>query len=166
MRRSYLAPRIVAIAFASGAIVLAGCPSSSEPPAVNAGPSTETTEFESIEVDVAEEDPAADPNEPSSMTNSPPDATGSQPTDGTDDSDEATAPAVTPAVTIERPKDFQRPTLPDAALRNEDPAPAEPPVEITDRSAEAEDPNSLPGGTPIDDLFEGLDDKPSDAPNE
>jgi hypothetical protein len=69
-------------------------------------------------------------------------------------------------VTIERPKDFLRPTLPDAAIQDLEEEPAEPPETVTDRSADAEDPSVLPGGAQVGDLFEGLEDQPNDESKE
>lgn len=165
MRRSSFAPRIVAFALASGAIALAGCPATPERPAAATNPATEAAEIDIVEVVLAEAQPHADPAGPSSTTSASPDATATEPPSVATESGESAATGA-PAVTIEGPSDFLRPSPPDAALRDEEPKPADPPVQITDRSAEAEDPNSLPGGTPIDDLFEGLEDKPSGAPNE
>jgi hypothetical protein len=154
--------RIVAIASASGAIVLAGCPAASDRPATAPDPPTVVVETETIEVaEVAE--PATGPEDSPPTTGGAPAATESAPLAGTGAASSIEDAA--PAVTIERPKDFLRPNAPDAAPREEE-EPAEPPETVTDRSAEAKDPNVLPGGVPIDDLFEGLEDKPKDASKE
>lgn len=152
MRRSLFASRIVALTLASGTVVLAGCPAASDQAGTVPAPPTAEVEAD----DVAEEEaPAAKPDEPLSTSSDPP--TAGPRTSGVE---------TVPAVTIERPNDFLRPTLPDAALQNAAPEPADPPEQITDRSAEAKDANVLPGGTPIDDLFEGLEDKPKEETND
>lgn len=163
MRRSSLVSRIVALAAASGAILLAGCPAASDRPATVPGPPTVVVETDTIEVAEVEE-PAAPPVESSATTSDAPDAAGTDPPAG---SGTATSPEETaPAVTIERPKDFLRPTLPDAAIQDLEEEPTEPPETVTDRSAEAKDPSVLPGGTQVGDLFDGLEDKPKDESKE
>lgn len=156
MRRPPLASRIVALAFAAGAIVLAGCPTASDQPVNVPVPRTVEVETETVDTDGIEDEAptgSAHDGTPRGFAEETP------PSIGPGSSSEETAPAVT----IERPKDFLRPTLPDAALRDqEEVEPADPPETITDPSAEAEDPNVLPGGTQIGDLFEGLEDTPNE----
>ena len=159
MRRSLLARRALTIAFATAAVALAGCPAPPQelvdsPPEVTADVAPDGEEVESLDVpppDVELTEPTVPAADPVGEEVAPPAPIG-----------DVDAP---PAVALERPSDFLRPTLPNAALEDLK-EPADPPEAVTDRSAEAEDPLVLPGGTPVGDLFEGLEEKPSDASND
>jgi hypothetical protein len=160
MSHALLARRLASLATLSGAMALSGCPATSDRPAADSGAPTAEVDTETVEV--AEEDEAL----PGSDSASPPIAS-----EGSGAAAENASPAVAteapsesadPAVTLERPKDFLRPTLSDASLRaRAEGEPTDPPEAVTDASAEAEDPQVLPGGTPVGDLFDGLEEKPS-----
>lgn len=163
MRRSLLARRTLSVALAATGFALAGCPAPPpEPPVDPAPPVTaevardvdEVEDVERLEVpspDVELTEPSVTAPDPVDREATPPPSIG-----------DVDAP---PAVAIERPGDFLRPTLPNASL-DDLKEPADPPEEVTDRSAEAEDPTVLPGGTPVGDLFEGLEEKLNGEPNE
>ncbi|HEV7282087.1 MAG TPA: hypothetical protein VGN57_17930 [Pirellulaceae bacterium] len=164
MSRPLLARRIALLASVFGATALTGCPANPERPAIDPGVPTAELDTDPVDiVEVEEAPPVVEPAEPPLADgDSVPPAEEGPPVTGS----VAGGGDVPPAVLLERPRDFLRPTLPDAALRNEpEEEPADPPETVTDRSAEAKDPMVLPGGMPVGDLFEGLEEKPSGDPN-
>lgn len=156
MRRSFRFASPVTFALVGVTVATVGCEPKEPVPVV-------------VEESIVVETDSADAEDGAATS----DATGPDPTDAdavVDASPEGKGVVGSPAsgsppagVTTERPGDFLRPTLPDAALEeaaDEEEEVAPPPVEITDRSAEAAEPTVLPGDVPIDDLFEGLDATP------
>lgn len=165
MTRSPLVRRIALLASISGAAAFSGCPAAEERPATDSGSPTTEADIETLEVaEKSESVSVADPAAPTGASGDSIPLTMDDPVEVGPDGSSANA---APAVAIERPRDFLRPTLPDAVLETQETEEAaDPPEAVSDRSAEAEDPLVLPGGAAVDDLFEGLEEKPSADSND